>query len=176
LAVRPIVQIGNPLLREVAEPVGEPSSAETASLVRDLADTLADFQRRTGYGRGIAAPQIGVSRRVVFIHPPGGEPLALINPVIVWRSEDKFTVWDACFSYFSLFFQVERARRIRVRYQDVFGRCLSVEAEGGLSELLQHEIDHLDGRLAIDLVTDPRSFCSVDEYKRRYRPGASPQS
>lgn len=169
MTVRPIVQLGNPLLRQVAKRVEDPSSAEILELVQDLADTLAEFQRRTGYGRGIAAPQIGVLRRVVYVHPPGDEPLALCNPEIVWHSGETFTVWDACFSYFTLFFQVERARGIRVRFQDLSGCEKVIEASGSLSELLQHEIDHLDGRLAIDLVTDPRSFCTVAEYERRHR-------
>jgi peptide deformylase len=138
-------------------------------LINDLGDTLADFQRRTGYGRGIAAPQIAVAKRVVFIRPSGGKRLVLINPEIVWRSPETFVVWDACFSYFTLFFQVERARMVRVRYLDPGGRENTLEAEGELSELLQHEIDHLDGRLAIDLVKDPTSFCTVREYERRYR-------
>lgn len=171
MAVRPIVQLGNPLLRQVAQPVADPSSTEMAALIRDLADTLADFQRRTGYGRGIAAPQVGVLRRVVYIRPPGEEPLVLCNPEIVWRSDETFTTWDACFSYFSLFFRVDRARSVRVRYQDTSGAWAAITASGGLGELLQHEIDHLDGRLAIDLVTDPRSFCTVEEYELRHRPG-----
>ena len=168
MAVKPIVELGNPLLRQVSESVADPTSPETAALVADLADTLADFRRRTGYGRGIAAPQIGVLKRVVVVQMPGEQPVALINPLIEWASEDKFTVWDACFSYFVLFFQVERAKRVRVRYKDQGGRQQVIEAADDLAELLQHEIDHLDGQLAIDLVEDPRSFCTVEEYERRH--------
>lgn len=168
MAIRPTVQIGNPILRQVAAPVEDPAAPELVSLVADLSETLADWRRRTGYGRGIAAPQIGVSKRVVFIRIPGEEPLVLINPQLTWASDEAFTVWDACLSYFTLFFQVKRARAVRVRYTDAAGRTQVIEAEGDLAELLQHELEHLDGRLAIDLVTDPRSFCSVEEFEKRH--------
>ncbi|MDP2871149.1 MAG: peptide deformylase [Bacillota bacterium] len=174
MAVRPTVQIGNPILRQVAAPVEDPAAPDIASLALDLSDTLADWRRRTGYGRGIAAPQIGESKRVVFIRIPGEEPMVLINPEIVWSSQETFTVWDACLSYFTLFFQVERARRVRVRYTDSAGRPQLLEAQDDLAELLQHELEHLDGRLAIDLVTDSRSFCSVEEFEKRLsRAGAA---
>lgn len=143
---------------------------EIQSLVADLSDTLADWRRRTGYGRGIAAPQIGVGKRVVFIRIPGEEPLVLINPEIVESSRETFTVWDACLSYFTLFFQVKRARMVRVTYTSLTGRPQLLDAQDDLAELLQHELEHLDGRLAIDLVTDPRSFCSVEEFEKRFPP------
>lgn len=171
MAVRATVQIGNPILREVAAPVDDPSAPEIASLVADLSDTLADWRRRTGYGRGIAAPQIGESKRVVFIRMPGEPPIVLMNPEVIWVSEETFSVWDACLSYFTLFFQVERARAVHVRYMDTGGLEQHLEAEGDLAELLQHELEHLDGRLAIDLVTDSRSFCSLEEYEKRYGSG-----
>jgi peptide deformylase len=171
MAVKATIQIGNPILRQIAEPVDDPRAADIESLIADLSDTLADWRRRTGYGRGIAAPQIGVSKRVVFIRMPGETPIVLINPEIVSATDETFTVWDACLSYFTIFFQVERARSVRVRYTDVDGRQREIEAKDDLAELLQHELEHLDGRLAIDLVTDPRSFCSVEEYEKRYRSG-----
>ncbi len=172
MAVRATLEIGNPLLRQQSEPVADPDAPEIAALVEDLSDTLADWRRRTGYGRGIAAPQIGVLKRVVFIRMPGQEPRVLINPEIVWASEETVPVWDACLSYFVLFFEVQRSRHVRVRYQDRRGVRHVLEASDDLAELLQHELEHLDGRLAIDLVTDPRTFCTVGEFQLRY---ATPQ-
>lgn len=168
MAVREIVQIGNPVLREVSEPVADPTAAEIAELARDLRDTLDHFRARTGYGRGIAAPQIGVPRRVVVYRMPGKDAVAMVNPTIEWRSEETFDVWDACFSYFFLFFVVTRARRIGVRYWDTDGCEHRLEAADDLAELLQHELEHLDGVMAIDLVRDPRTFCTVAEYQLRY--------
>ncbi len=168
MAVLEIAQIGNPVLRQICEPVADPAAPEVAELARDMADTLDHFRARTGYGRGIAAPQVGVPKRMVVFRMPGKEAIVMVNPAIVWRSEETFDVWDACFSYFTLFFVVTRARRIKVRYWDASGREHLLEVADDLSELLQHEIEHLDGVLAIDLVKDPRTFCTVEEYQRRH--------
>jgi peptide deformylase len=170
MAVQPILQLGNPVLRQRCVPVADPASPEVRDLVRDLADTLAHWRSETGYGRGIAAPQIGVLQRVVFLQLPGEKPWPFINPEIVRRSEQKIVVWDACLSFLSIFMQVERHREITVRYQKLDGHVIEVEAseENNLSELLQHEIDHLDGILAIDRVTDLKTIVTREEFEKRY--------
>jgi len=175
MAVQPILQLGNPVLRQRCAPVADPASPEVRDLVRDLADTLAHWRSETGYGRGIAAPQIGVLRRVIFLKLPGSEPWPLINPEIVERSKEKIVVWDACLSFLSIFMQVERHREITVRYQKLDGYVVEVEAseDNNLSELLQHEIDHLDGILAIERVTDVKTIVTREEFEKRYR-DASP--
>src|SRR6478752_2726521 len=99
MPVRPVLQLGDPLLRENCIPVEDPTRPEIRELVSDLADTLAHWRAETGYGRGIAAPQIGVLQRVIFLKLPGAEPWPLINPEIVWRSGEKIVVWDACLSF-----------------------------------------------------------------------------
>lgn len=171
MAVRPVLQLGDPLLRTVCARVGDHSSREIRELVSDLTDTLAHWRMKTGYGRGIAAPQIGVLKRVIFLKLPDAEPWPLINPEIVSRSEEKIVVWDACLSFLSIFMQVERHREINVRYQDLDGRTLDFKAgdDRNLSELLQHEIDHLDGILALDRVTDLKTVCTREEFEKRYR-------
>ena len=165
------MQLGDPGLREVAARVADPAAPEIRSLVADLADTLAHWRASTGYGRGIAAPQIGAARRVIFLQLPGAEPWPLVNPEITWRGEEKIVVWDACLSFLSILMQVERHREIVVRYQDLLGEWKEVRAgeERNLSELLQHEIDHLDGILAVDRITDIRTLCTRDEFEKRYR-------
>jgi len=169
--VRPVLQLGDPLLREKCARVLDPTEPEIAELVRDLSETLAYWRAKTGYGRGIAAPQIGVLKRVIFLKLPGVEPWPLVNPQIVHASEEKIVVWDACLSFLSIFMQVERRRRIRVRYQNLKGETLEFEAgdERDLSELLQHEIDHLDGILTIDRVVDVKTICTREEFEKRYR-------
>jgi peptide deformylase len=171
VAVRTVLQLGDPGLREVAAHVADPASPEIRVLVQDLADTLAHWRASTGYGRGIAAPQIGAASRVIFLQLPGAEPWPLVNPEITWRSEEKIVVWDGCLSFLSIFMQVERHREIVVRYQDLRGEWKEVRAseERNLSELLQHEIDHLDGILAIDRIADMRTMCTREEFERRYR-------
>lgn len=171
MPVRRILQLGDPILREECIPVENVESVEIRNLVADLADTLAHWRAETGYGRGIAAPQIGILQRVIFLKLAGEEPWPLINPEIVQRSEEKMIVWDACLSFLSIFMQVERHREITVRYQDLQGETLLVEAgeDRNLSELLQHEIDHLDGILAIDRVIDTKTICTREEFEKRYR-------
>jgi peptide deformylase len=171
MAIRPVLQLGDPLLRELALPVEDPSAAKIQSLVHDLSDTLAHWRSTTGYGRGIAAPQVGVSLRVIFLKLPGVEPWPLVNPEIIEWSEDKITVWDGCLSFLSIFMQVERRREITVRYQNLQGESLEFTAghDRNLSELLQHEIDHLDGILAIDRVVDMKTVCTKEEFEKRYR-------
>ena len=151
--------------------MGNPSAPEVRVLVRDLADTLAHWRSETGYGRGIAAPQIGVLQRAIFLKLPGAEPWPLINPEIVERSEEKIVVWDGCLSFLSIFMQVERHREITVRYQDLGGaeQLFRAGDERNLSELLQHEIDHLDGILAIDRVTDVKTIVTREEFEKRHR-------
>jgi peptide deformylase len=177
MPIREVLQLGDPKLREVAARVPEPSSAEIRALVDDLRDTLAHWRTTTGYGRGIAAPQLGIGLRVIFLQlpaEPGGPkpgPWPLINPEIVWKSAENIVVWDACLSFLSIFMQVQRHRDIRVRYQDLQGQWHEITAgeDRNLSELLQHEIDHLDGILAVDRITDIRTLCTREEFERRYR-------
>ena len=172
MAIREILQLGDPRLRQVAtlhDFAGDP--ADLHSLVVDLRDTLAHWRKVTGYGRGIAAPQLGLSERVIFLQLPGGEPWPLINPQIIQRSEEKIVVWDACLSFLAIFMQVERNKEIFVRYQNLQGEWRELRAgeERDLSELLQHEIDHLDGILCIDRVSDVTSICMKEEFEKRYR-------
>jgi peptide deformylase len=171
MPVRTVIQLGDPRLREVALGVEDPSSPETAALIRDLADTLSHWRSATGYGRGIAGPQLGVRQRVIFLQLPGEKPWPLVNPEITTRSEEKIIVWDACLSFLSIFMQAERHREITVCYQDIKGERWEFRAsdESNLSELLQHEIDHLDGILAVDRIADMKTLCTREEFEKRYR-------
>jgi len=174
MPVRPILQLGNPLLREKCSRVADSTAVKTRELVRDLTDTLAHWRAETGYGRGIAAPQIGVLERVILLNLPGAEAWPLINPEIVRRSHQKVVVWDACLSFLSIFMQVKRHREITLRYQNLDGQRLEFAAgeEKNFSELLQHEIDHLDGILAIDRVIDVKTIVTREEFEKRYRDGS----
>src|ERR1700678_1695349 len=113
MPLKPILQLGNPTLRQKSLAVANPSASEIASLIQDLADTLAHWRSTTGYGRGIAAPQLGVLQRVIFLQLPGEKPWPFINPQIIDRSKEKIIVWDACLSFLSIFMQVERTPRRR---------------------------------------------------------------
>jgi len=175
MPIRPILQLGDPLLRQKCSRVSNPASRQTRELVADLADTLAHWRAATGYGRGIAAPQLGVLERVIFLQLPQARPWPLVNPKIIARSRQKIVVWDACLSFLSIFMQVERHREISVQYQTLRGETVEVQAgeDRNLSELLQHEIDHLDGILALDRVLDVKTICTREQFEKRYR-DASP--
>jgi peptide deformylase len=171
MAVKTVLQLGDPRLRELARAVDDPTSSDISSLVKDLADTLAYWRTTTGYGRAIAAPQIGAPLRVIFLQLPGADPWPMLNPVITEHSPEKIVVWDACLSFLSIFMQVERHREITVRYQDLHADWYEMRAGAGrdLSELLQHEIDHLEGILAVDRITDIKTLCTREEFEKRYR-------
>lgn len=170
MATREILQLGNPLLLQQSSRVEDCSSTETRTLIQDLSDTLAAFREAHGYGRGIAAVQIGVLKRVIFIRmPSSGFCSALINPEITWVSRDKMELWDDCFSFPDLTVKVERTVQIKVVYLDAEGKQQTIEAKGDLSELLQHEIDHLDGILAIQRAVSPTAFATRMEWERRGR-------
>lgn len=171
MPVRPVLQLGDPVLRKRSRCFEDPTSPEIACLVADLADTLAHWRTTTGYGRGIAAPQLGALQRVIFLQLPGEKPWPLVNPEIIRRREERIIVWDACLSFLSIFMQVERHRQITVGYQNLGGETLEFEAgeDCNLSELLQHEIDHLDGILAIDRVIDAKTIITREEFEKRYR-------
>ena len=166
MAVSEILQLGNPKLRAVSEAVAEPDAPPVKTLAEDLRDTLLDHRQKWAYGRGIAAPQLGTLQRVVQIEFDG--PETLVNPVITARSDETMEIWDFCFSYFSIFFPVRRNVLVEVKYQDVRGHDRRIEAVGDLAELLQHEIDHLNGVLAIDLVSDVKRICSFEEWRLRH--------
>ncbi|HEX9614798.1 MAG TPA: peptide deformylase [Bacteroidota bacterium] len=152
--VREIILLGNPVLREKCQRVRDFQSEETTSVIRDLADTLADFRARHGFGRGIAAPQIGSTWQIILLdfEIKG----AMVNPKITSRSQRSFRLWDDCFSFPDLMVMVDRSYRVTVEYRDEEGSLMSLEAEGALAELLQHEIDHLNGILAIDRAIDSK--------------------
>ncbi|MCS6953377.1 MAG: peptide deformylase [Bryobacterales bacterium] len=173
MPARRILQLGDPLLRVVSEPVACP--AHTHLLVRDLRATLRDFRARHGFGRGISAVQIGEPLRVIYIETTDFTG-PLINPVLEQQSAETFRLWDECFSFPNLLVYLERSVTVRVRYQDLLGEWRTVEASAALSELLQHELDHLDGVLAVDRAIDRNSLATREEYERRYRGNAGPPS
>ncbi len=164
MAVKTILLLGNPLLRERCARVKDVQSPEIRATITDLRDTLADFKRRRGFGRGIAAPQIGSIRQVIYIdfelHGP------LVNPVITGRSKKKFRLWDDCFSFPDLLVNVERHYAIVVSYLDENGSRKKLKAEGALAELLQHEIDHVNGILAVDRAIDSKHIILRSEFEK----------
>ena len=166
MPARRILQLGDPLLRAVSVPVAIPG--EAGAVFEDLRDTLAEFRRTHGFGRGISAVQIGEPKRLIYIEL-GGRAYRLRNPVFEFQSAEKFKLWDDCFSFPDLLVCLERFVEVRLRFENEAGEVERLEAAGAFSELLQHEMDHLDGILAIDRALDGTSLCTRAEWERRYR-------
>ena len=166
MAIRRIIQLGDPLLRTISAPVSDLDSARV--IIQDLSDTLHEFQRTHGFGRGISAVQIGVAQRVIYMEFEGVS-CRLVNPEWDCMSGETFQLWDDCFSFPDLLAYVERSQSVRVKYTDESGERRVLEATGALSELTQHEMDHLDGILAIDRALPGNSLCTREEWLRRYK-------
>ena len=156
MAVKTILLLGNPQLYQKSEAVlpAEWSILETA--VADLHDTLMDFREKYHIGRAIAAPQIGVMKRIIYMNT--GRPVLFINPELLFSGEETIDIWDDCMSFPNLMVRVRRFKQCTVQYQDRQGKRQIMHLEGDLSELLQHEQDHLDGILAVDRAINKRSF------------------
>jgi peptide deformylase len=170
MPIKEILLLGNPLLLQQCALVDDPQSAETRAAIQDLNDTLAEFRRSHGFGRAIAAPQIGLLQRVIFVRmQPTGFCGALVNPTITVFSSEKITLWDDCFSFPDLLVQVERAKEIAIEYLDETGQKQVLHVDGDLSELLQHEIDHLDGILAIQRAIHPQAFAMRTEWEKFWK-------
>lgn len=166
MTIHRIRLLGDPILRTRCQPIAKSKSTGVRVIVDDLRETLRDWQSRFGGGRAIAAPQIGAPVRIV--HVEMDQPWTLINPEIVDIGTDDFTVWDDCFSFPNLLIRVQRAYNIRIRYQDLKGETHELTLERDRAELLQHEIDHLDGVLAVDHAHGADPFCLREEWNRLY--------
>lgn len=161
MAIREILQLGNPDLYDSSLEVEEDELDLMRDIVSDLADTMFAFREKYGAGRAIAAPQIGVLKRMVYMNT--GEPVVLLNPEITTKSIEMMEVWDDCMSFPELLVRVRRHAAITVSYRDLEWKERVRKAEGDIAELLQHEIDHLDGVLAVMRALDEHSFVTRSE-------------
>ena len=165
---KPIKLLGDPALRRISELVNDFSSPEFIDNVSFLKATLSDFRSRNGFGRGISAPQIGVAQRFIALNLEA-LPQLIVNPEIIWKSQDTFTMWDDCMSFSGLLVRLERYKSISLRFQDAEGNYQTLNnLDIALSELLQHEIDHLEGILAVDRAIDKNSVI-LREYFNKNR-------
>jgi peptide deformylase len=153
-----VLLIGDPRLRIVCDPVTDVEEPAFAGECRRLHAALGAFRAEHGFGRGIAAPQIGIPRRFIALNL-NGVAWTLVNPAITWFSPETFTLWDDCMSFPDLLVRVRRFCSVSVSFMDEKNRPQAWESLGPAeSELLQHEIDHLDGILAVDRALDARSI------------------
>ena len=156
MSVRQVLLLGHPKLYEVSEAVHREELEGLEQLIQDLHDTLMDFRQQYGAGRAIAAPQIGVMKRVVYMHIAA--PVVFINPRIDQQSDAMMTLWDDCMCFPDFLVKVRRHKSCRITFQDRNWQEQALRLEDDLSELLQHECDHLDGVLAVSRAVDAKSF------------------
>ena len=151
MSIRPLLIIPDTKLRLVSEPVKEITS-EIRRLADDMLETMYDAP-----GIGLAAIQIGVPIRMVTMDVSKSEeehqPMVLINPEILWASEEKRTYEEGCLSIPEYYEEVERPDRVRFRYMNLQGETIEQDADGLLATCVQHEIDHLNGVLFIDYLS-----------------------
>jgi peptide deformylase len=166
VSIHPVRLLGDPILRSSCEFIAKPGSTAARIVIDDLTETLKDLKAKLGWGRGLSAPQIGAPVRIVYVEVD--RPIAMINPEIIDVGNEDFSVWDDCFSIPDILVRVSRAYRIKVRYQDTKGTSREAEFEGEHAELVQHEIDHLDGVLTVDRPHGLDPFCIRKEWTKRY--------
>lgn len=154
---REILILGNEQLYEVCELLRAEDLQEVKRVAKDLEDTLDAFRMEKGFGRAIAAPQIGESVRIIVMKMEGDRTV-FVNPCMEVLDETSFEIWDDCMSFPGLEVKVERVKKIRVTYRDLDWQIQSQVFEGDLSELFQHEFDHLNGVLAVQRAVDEYAF------------------
>ncbi len=151
-----ILLLGDPRLYEVSEEVKREELESIKPGIKTLHEALMAYKAKYKAGRAIAAPQIGVMKRFIYMNID--KPVVFINPILSDFSEEKIVVWDDCFSFPNLFVKVERAKSLKITFRDLNWDKHTWFLEDDLSELIQHEYDHLDGILATQRAIDDKSF------------------
>lgn len=144
--VKEILLLGDSRLYETSSEVKKEELLKYQETVRDLHDTLMDFREKYHAGRAIAAPQIGVFKRILYMYIDA--PVVFVNPTLEFPDCETMEVLDDCMSFPGLLVKVKRYKRCIIRYKNMEWQDCKMRLEGDLSELLQHEYDHLDGILA----------------------------
>lgn len=156
MPVKEILLLGNPRLYEVSEAVREDDLKDLSAVVAHLHDTLLAFRKKYGAGRAIAACQIGFAKRLIYLFID--RPVVFVNPSLESKSEEMIEVWDDCMCFPDLLVKVMRHKRCTIRFRDLSFQEHTMTLEDDLSELLQHEYDHLDGILAVSRAIDGHAF------------------
>ena len=161
MVVREILQLGNPQLYRISEDVTKAELSSVPAIIEDLHDSMMDFRKRYNAGRAIAAPQIGVMKRIIYMHI--ASPVVFLNPTLKNLSDEMIELWDDCMCFPNLLVRLRRHKRCTIEYRDLEWNLKAMNLEDDLSELLQHEYDHLDGVLAVMRAIDGKSFAYRDQ-------------
>ena len=159
--------LSDPVLRAKANPVGE-VTPEIKKFMQDMLQRMYDEQ-----GAGLAAPQIGVSKRIFVLdvryREPDTKPMMLADPEIIWASDETVEMPEGCLSVPDLFFEIARPKEIKLRYKDEHNISRELHATGWLCRCIQHELDHLDGKLMIDYLSPLRKKMAIKKVEKFLR-------
>lgn len=166
MALRKILLHPDPRLKKKCEPVSEIDD-EMRVLMQDMLETMYEAP-----GIGLAAPQIGILKRILVMdivkeEDGTAQPYMMANPEIIWASEELSTYEEGCLSIPEEFADVQRPEKVRVQYLDQNGEIQEVECDGLLATCVQHEIDHLDGKLFIDYLGPVKRSMITGRMKKR---------
>lgn len=156
MAVSDILLLGNPLLYLKSEQVKQEELKTLLPQINLMFDTVLDFRRKYGVGRAIAAPQIGLLKRIICIN--ADKRIAMINPVLSELSSEMIEIWDDCMSFPNLLVKVNRHKKLTITFRDLNWQEHKWHLSDDMAELIQHEYDHLDGILATQKAIDNQSF------------------
>jgi peptide deformylase len=151
-----LLLLGDPRLYEVCEPVLQSELPLVKDWVADLDNVMKEVRAKHNFGRAIAAPQLGIMKRLIYMNID--KPIVFINPELTDLSKDLFELWDDCMSFPNLLVKVKRHQSITIKYFDENWQPQEWKMENDLSELLQHEYDHLDGILCTMRAVDEKAF------------------
>ncbi|MBU1822244.1 MAG: peptide deformylase [Bacteroidetes bacterium] len=152
-----IVLLGDERLYQKCIPLTPTDDVLIEQMIRDMHNTILEFRARYQAGRAIAAPQLGYMKRLIYMFVDG-KSTVFINPEIIYRSEEMMELWDDCMSLPNLLVRLQRHQTIQIRFFDQHWQEHTWELTDDLSELLQHEYDHLDGILCTMRALDSQAF------------------
>ncbi|AXE16993.1 peptide deformylase [Runella rosea] len=152
-----LLLLGDPRLYETCSPILPEEKPLVKSWVADLHNVMQEVRAKYGFGRAIAAPQLGIMKRLIYMNID--QPVVFINPELTHLSDEMFELWDDCMSFPNLLVKVKRHKSLTIKYLDGdWQPCEWIMDDSSLSELLQHEYDHLDGVLCTMRAIDDKSF------------------
>ena len=167
--LKKILKLGNPELYEASENLTKEELPVALERANEMHNLILEFRKEYGAGRAIAAPQIGYKKRMIALYID--RPVVIINPVLFNHSEEMMELWDDCMSFPNLLVKVRRHKRCSLKFLDEKWEEQIWKLEDDMSELIQHEYDHLDGILATQRAIDDKSFALAAEIKNAGRQG-----
>ena len=156
MLLQDMLMLGDPRLYQKCDPIEKTELDQVKIWAAGLDSIILQFQAKYGAGRAVAAPQMGIMKRLVCMHID--QPVVMINPYLTDQSENMIELWDDCMCFPNLLVRVRRHQNCILHYKNLNWQDEKRHLEDDLSELLQHEIDHLDGILATQRAIDGLSF------------------